>query len=255
MFAKYMIVKNKRIEKSFSNFTKILPFALAVKLTVLYALKKFLRIPVKFAFSQTGEDLILDVLMQDRKVFYVDVGCNDPIDKSSTFKFYLEGSRGICIDANPQLVEKFRKVRKNDIVINAAVSDVEEEVTFFISDEAPAVSTLDTKTLKEWSKSFKFSREIVLKTRTLHGILVENLPIGQDIDILSIDVEGHDYNVLKSINLKIYRPKIIVIEVHNLSLDTIQEQELVTYLRKNKYQLIHLATMNAYFVDLENKNI
>lgn len=55
-------------------------------------------------------------------------------------------------------------------------------------------------------------REIKVPVYTLTGILDKYLPEGTDIDFLSVDVEGFDYNVLVSNDWTKYRPKLIVVE-------------------------------------------
>lgn len=206
---------------------------------------------MQFAFSQTGEDLLLRKLLGLRKgVFYVDVGSNHPVRYSNTLNMYLDGGMGICIDANKDLVDLFRKIRKRDIVVRSAISDVEEEVTFHISSD-DLVSTADTETFEEWSKKWNFEKEEVIKTRTLNSVLVENLPDNQKIDVLSIDVEGYDFKVLKSIDLDLYRPKIIVIEIHGLQLlsSDSTKNDIIKYLSNYGYILKHYANINAYFID------
>ena len=47
-----------------------------------------------------------------------------------------------------------------------------------------------------------------------------------------IDVEGHELNVLKSINLKKYKPKVILIENTDYF---IKKKKLVNYIEKNLY--------------------
>ena len=190
-------------------------------------------------------------MLDDKKgVFYLDVGCNDPVYISNTMNMYMEGGRGICIDANEELTKRFKKKRPRDIVINAAISDVEEEVIFHIAD-AKEVSTLDPETHKEWSKKWTFSSEKKVQTQTLNSILKNNLPEGQIIDVLSIDVEGYDFKALKSIDLHQYRPRIILIEIHNLDLSktSFRDNEIIQHLMKFDYDLKYYATMNAYFVD------
>jgi FkbM family methyltransferase len=234
----------KKILKSF-------PFLWAIKFVILKAYRKITRMEMQFAFSQTGEDLLLRKLLGLRKgVFYVDVGSNHPVRYSNTLNMYLDGGMGICIDANKDLVDKFRKIRKRDIVVRAAISDIEEEVTFHISSD-DLVSTADTETYEKWSKKWNFEKEEVIKTRTLNSVLDEKLADNQIIDVLSIDVEGYDFKVLRSVDLDVYRPKIIVIEIHDLDLlssDSTQN-DIIKYMSENGYILKHYANINAYFID------
>lgn len=73
------------------------------------------------------------------------------------------------------------------------------------------------------------------------------------IDLLSIDVEGHDFNVLKSINLRKYRPKLIIIEIHDFVLTKPDDNEVYNWMITNDYKLIGYAIWNGYFVDKMNE--
>ena len=231
-------------------FTR-LPIGVAVKLTLLILCKKWGLNHANIFFSQEGEDIILKFLVGDkRNGFYVDVGCNHPIYLSNTFYFYINNWRGICIDANEVLCEKFRKTRFHDTVVTAAVSNEESEVTFFISDKVPLVSTMVPAQLEEWKKRWEFNREVKMKTQRLESILDFHLKENTVIDFLSVDVEGNDLNVLKSINFKKYRPRYIVVEIHNFILKDGQQNEVVTFLFQNGYELINYSTINGYFKDI-----
>ena len=53
----------------------------------------------------------------------------------------------------------------------------------------------------------------------------------KNIDLLKIDVEGEELNVLRSINFKQYKPKVISVEIHNQNL--IYKDDKV-YFKKNR---------------------
>jgi dTDP-4-dehydrorhamnose 3,5-epimerase-like enzyme len=76
--------------------------------------------------------------------------------------------------------------------------------------------------------------------------LDRNLPAGASLDLLTIDVEGHDFQVLKGLDLSKYRPKVIVVEIHGLN--TLQDNEIYKYLISNGYSLKAFAILSAYFV-------
>lgn len=232
---------------------RALPFGLAIGLLLLSFIRRVFRIPVTFSFAQGAEDILITYIAQyhfglNKPGNFIDVGCNAPIRFSNTFSLYLYGWRGLNIDANIQLVEECRRVRKDDVNLHAAVSDTVREVTFHKAKN-DAVSTIDEERLIEWKKAFEFSvedREILI-TQTLTSILDKYWKFGENIDLLSIDVEGHDFHVLKSLDLSKYRPKIIVIEMHEFS--SITESEIYKYLISNQYKLKFFAVLNAYFVD------
>lgn len=59
------------------------------------------------SYSQFGEDRIIEAFFGTQgKGIYVDIGCNHPISYSNTWKLYLRGWNGVCVDPNPYLIKK-----------------------------------------------------------------------------------------------------------------------------------------------------
>ena len=133
----------------------------------------------------------------------MDVGCNDPQRFSNTFALYRQGWSVIKIDANQYLIGKHRRLKKRDISVCAVVSDKEQEVIFTEFNDS-LVSSIDAKQVDKWKGRREIKRQTKLKTVSLNEILEEyNAP--KFFDLLSIDVEGHDFEVLSSIDLATYR--------------------------------------------------
>lgn len=231
-----------------------LPFTIAVRILVTFLLKKILRIPINFYFSQTGEDIILSTLIPDDNGFYIDVGCNEPIEKSNTFIFYLKGWKGITIDANEELIKKHRRIRKLDTPICAAVSNTSKSVTFYKS-KANAASTIDEDYYTENRERWYYDEQQTLHTKTLTEILDTNLQNGTTIDLLTVDVEGVDLQVLQGLDFNKYRPKIIIVEAHDFSIADKENHPVYKHLSINNYQLHAFATMNLYFIDSFRRHI
>ena len=231
---------------------KLLPAGLAFRLIILSLVRKIFKIPVTFSFSQGAEDIITPYLMNVKKGVYVDVGCNEPLRFSNTFSLYLQGWTGINIDANCELIEKCKRIRKKDISICAAVSDSEREIIFHKA-KIPSVSTIDEDRLKDWKKLWEFDEadQEKVMTQTLTSILEKTLPPGSQINLLTIDVEGHDFEVLRGLDIELYRPDVIIIEAH--SLENILDSPIYKYLSGNDYSLCGYAVLNAYFTDNRKK--
>ena len=66
--------------------------------------------------------------------------------------------------------------------------------------------------------------------------------------MLNIDVEGKDFDVLKSINLKKYNPKIIIIESHLKNIKKIQSSNIYRYLIKLNYNLRSWSFYSLIFI-------
>ncbi len=200
-------------------------------------------------YSQFGEDMILEDHFRGKKQgFYIDVGCNRPIQGSNTFRLYMKGWRGINIDGNERLIKKFKKIRKRDVNLCEIVSDKEGPMKFYVSAD-DRVSTVSGE-FKEWIKDHRnYSDEIQTTSKSLQKLLEKYLPKEQKIDFLNIDVEGHDYEVLCSNDFEKFRPTVICIEDHDFSLDKISNSKIYTHLTSKNYSLIGFANPNLFFED------
>ena len=146
------------------------------------------------SFSSAGEDMILRHLIgaEKRNGFYVDVGAFHPINSSNTYYFYLNGWRGINIDACPGSMAEFNKVRPRDTNREAGVSDVNDELTYYFIDKNSSMNSFSKEFLIEIGMHESVKEEIKVPVYKLSQILDEHLSAGQTIDFLSVDVEGFE---------------------------------------------------------------
>jgi len=73
-------------------------------------------------FAQGAEDInIMYILEKYNSGFYIDIGSNEPVNYSNTFKLYLQGWNGILVDGNKALIDKAKKIRRQDICIHGIV--------------------------------------------------------------------------------------------------------------------------------------
>lgn len=203
-------------------------------------------------YSQGGEDVHILTLLGDKaNGFYLDIGCNDPIHYSNTFKMYTLGWTGILVDGNPKLIRKARKVRKKDICVNALVSNESGEMDFYVSG-SHLISSVDPVHAASYTHLEGRTEKIRMSAMTIDQIIDQYLPAGKAIDLLSIDVEGHDFEVLQSITLTKHRPGLIVIEDLKQVKADLGSNLYVTYLRNFKYILVSTDKQNLYFMPEEN---
>lgn len=200
------------------------------------------------SYSQEGEDLILWRLFEGKSVgFYIDVGAHHPKRFSNTYLFYKKGWSGINIDAMPGSMEAFDKERPRDINIEVPISDKPKLLTYYAFNE-PALNGFSQGLSKarDGLNDYKiiFTKEI--ETQTLDSLLEKKLPKDQEIDFLTIDVEGLDLQVLKSINLEKYKPAIILVEILGSVFEELLESEIYQYMKDNNYQ-IHAKCLNTVF--------
>ena len=98
-----------------------------------------------------------------------------------------------------------------------------------------------------------------IKTKTLNSIIENSKFNNEKINLLLIDVEGHEMEVLKSVNLKKYFPEMVVLEflerdiLDNLefykqNIDQIINSEIFQYMKKNNYHFINWLGYDLFFV-------
>ncbi|MCX7590819.1 MAG: FkbM family methyltransferase, partial [Kiritimatiellae bacterium] len=68
-------------------------------------------------------------------------------------------------------------------------------------------------------------------------------------ELLSVDCEGHDLAILRSLDFSLFRPGIVVVEIHNLALDRKDEDPICGFLMGQGYQLRAYVTKNGYFTE------
>lgn len=204
------------------------------------------------SYSQEGEDRLLENIFKNQATgFYIDVGAHHPYYLSNTNLFYNNGWSGINIDANPDCIDQFIKMRPRDINLALGVGEQVGELKFYRFQE-PALSSFDEKLSQQRIKEGrKLLDTIQIKISTLENILDKHLKQNQNIDFMTIDVEGLDLAVLKSNNWKKYRPKILLVECLNLDLENIQNDEICNFLKSKKYKL-HAKLSNTCFFMRDN---
>lgn len=167
-------------------------------------------------YAQFCEDLILSIVLKDIKQGrYIDVGAHDPHVDSVTKYFYLNGWSGINIEPIAYYYQKLKEVRPRDVNLNIAISNSSGKADFSILhpigyNRADGLSTFYPESLPSVLRDQFVITSISVETQTLNQVLSEH-PM-DEIHFLKIDVEGAERSVLESIDLKRFRPWVIVLE-------------------------------------------
>ncbi len=212
---------------------------------------------VNMSYSQEGEDTLLARFFENKKGFgfYIDVGAHHPQRFSNTYCFYKKGWSGINIDAMPGCMKAFDRDRERDLNLEAAVSDKEEILTYYIFNE-PALNGFHKELSRGRDKNGGYfitgTREI--KTVKLSDILDRHSHRFKEIDFLSVDVEGLDLQVLKSNNWDKYRPAIVMTEdLDNFTIDEKGKSQVVGFLEKTGYRLYAKTVNTLFFIDAQRQ--
>jgi FkbM family methyltransferase len=202
----------------------------------------------KRSFSQEGEDMVLARIFEGKSNgVYVDVGAHHPIRFSNTYMFYLRGWSGINVDAMPGSMEAFRKLRPRDRNVEALISNKPGSVKYYLFNDS-AMNTCDAELARQRDglAHFRLTGTRTLQPQSLSAILDKQFGAGQEIDFMSIDVEGWDLDVLESNNWQKFRPAIVLIEDCLLSMHDAVESPGARFLKQRGYTLF-AKTVNTLF--------
>ena len=228
---------------------RILPISLKRRMTDF--LSYYFDIYANKSYSQEGEDMILKRLFEKQITgFYIDIGAHHPKRFSNTYHFYQKGWSGINIDAMPKSMKRFNKYRPRDINIEKPISEKKQILTFYSFNE-PALNgfSKDLSEERNGKNGYFIESTNDIETSTLEDVLDYHLPENQEIDFLNIDSEGLDFEVLKSNNFEKHRPKVILIEILNSSLDTIHKSNVSIFLKSIDYHVYAKSINTVVFID------
>ena len=123
----------------------------------------------------------------------------------------------------------------------------------FFHHNRSAINTLEEK-LGHRAKEIK-----TIKTTTLNEIIENSKFKVLDLDFLSIDVEGHELNVIKGLDLEKYPVKVIVIEHQDLKMKKVEfynqdierttQSDIYKYMKSKNYVLINWLHSDLVFIN------
>lgn len=163
-------------------------------------------------YSQYNQDYIVyeNFFRDVENGIYCDVGANHPLNISNTRLFEELGWTGLAFEPLPHMKELWQQYRNADFYPIAA-SDCEGKLEFSIVDDVSGWEDMLSYIKKTGSQSHKYkSREIEVRARPLRDIFREQNV--HQVDYMSIDVEGHEINVLRGIDFGVVDIKVITIE-------------------------------------------
>ncbi len=159
------------------------------------------------------EQKLVRAFFGDTPGFFVEVGANDPHARSQTFHLEQTGWTGLLVEPQPDLADKLR-AHRSATVIAAACSSRDNAGKMLTLHVAGPLSSLDRERMAPGAVP---ERVIAVPVRTLDDVLEEG-GARPGFDFLSIDVEGHELEVLSGFDAARWRPRLILLEDHVESL-------------------------------------
>ena len=205
-------------------------------------------------YSQFGQDRFLEteIFRGYKNGVFMDIGAHDGVTINNTLYFEKENNwSGINIEPIKSVYDTLVSNRAKSININCAISNSNGEAEFIknsgytemLSGLKSSYEPRHMNRLLSENVSYGGSTDIIIvKTRTVEDVCDEyNINY---INYLSIDVEGGEFDVIKSINFnKVF---IDVIGFENNYPDT--SVEIIEYLESKHYVCIDRSGLDIFMI-------
>lgn len=206
------------------------------------------------SYAQNFEDVILwRALHHIKNGCYVDVGAQHPVIDSVSKAFYEKGWRGIHFEPVPQYAALLREDRPEDVVIEAALSNVEGTLELNVFPETGLSTLVDAYAERHQHDQSLVRQRIHVPVLTLKSGL-EALA-GRDVHWLKIDVEGYEANVLKGWDSTILRPWIMVVEATIPNSPEVEYQSWEQLLLEAGYIFVYFDGLNRFYLAMEKPEL
>jgi FkbM family methyltransferase len=162
--------------------------------------------------AQFGEDRMLAEIFAERSHGWcAEIGAYDGLTGSATLHFERAGWHCLLVEPNPESADQIR-LHRTAVLKECAASSEEGVTVFFVAEHVEQMSTLEAnddhiRWIREVGGRIK---PIGVRTARLDDLLDEaGFP---ELQFLTIDVEGHELEVLRGLSLERFRPRIVILE-------------------------------------------
>ena len=213
MVKRYVVVK---------RFLQIFGIKRRVDFKLLFHYKKCFLFAIKMmrkSNSQLNQDVFVACELRlwensKRSRFFVEFGATDGMDYSNSYLFEsFFGWDGIVVEPGKIWQESLTQNRNCNIDFRCVYENSRKKVLF---NETPNAVLSTIKSFAEndmHSDIRKEGKEYYVETVSLSDLL-QDYAAPKNIDYLSIDTEGSEYEILKNFNFKEYNFQVITVE-HN----------------------------------------
>ena len=178
--------------------------------------------------------------------FYIEIGAFDGLSQSNTWFYEKELNwSGLLIEPNPKFFKRLTKYRnKRNIFCNKLITNDVKLKKAFLTDKDFYSKRINKKVNNE--------KIYTVKSSSLFDVLKRNKLLKKKIDFFSLDVEGDELKILKSMKSCIKNVKLFVIEAHiELNRDKDYKEikkykEITKYLNSKNFKFYEKLSQNDF---------
>ena len=222
--------------------------------------KPSLHTPQRAATAEVGayKSQALQDLFLDRWVFrdleggqFVDIGAHDGLTYSNTWFFESQRKwHGVCVEPNPSVFKRLMANRRCT-TLNCCVSDVAGEVRFqkitgyseMLSGIVDKYEADHVQRIRDEMQAHGGSSEVISITARTFAELATEYGLSE-INYLSIDTEGGEYEILRSIDFKKFYVHAVSVEYR-----VPQREAMMALMREQKFELIKSMGSDLLFLN------
>jgi FkbM family methyltransferase len=193
------------------------------------------------SYAQQGEDLVVAGLFRD-------IGAFHPTVCSNTYLFYRNGSRGVLVEPNVDMAARCRRVRPRDATLNVGIGVTDDPSADFYLMANEQRHTFDKEVAERLQREgLPIVAVVKMPLVNINAVIEEHFG-GAAPDFLSIDIEGLDYAVLKTLDFARFRPKVICAETMSAATRR-HNPDTIALLAAHGYEVRGMTHPNTIFAD------
>jgi FkbM family methyltransferase len=214
------------------------------------------------SYAQQGEDLILWNMCEHLHIdqpTYLDIGAYDPVVISNTYLFYTRGCRGVLVEPNPARWARLESVRPRDTLLRAGIgtsSEPETEADFYVigstggllgGDDLSTFSREEAEAVTAKTGGRHFVEKVIrMKLLNVNKVMEEHFQGAPNV--VSIDVEGLDLDILRTLDFGRFRPDLFCVETVEFGTHEFRP-DVVDFLASKDYVFRGGTFVNSIFLD------
>lgn len=221
---------------------------------------KFLRpqwMPGKLSYAQQGEDLalhqILRFVLNIERPTYMDIGAHHPVFNNNTYYLYERESRGVLVEPNPALHGLLEQVRPRDVLVRAGIgATAQTEADFYViggSEDAQlnTFSREQAEMLVARGKGlYRIEQVVKIPLLSINELMRKHW--NGPPNLLSLDTEGFDLPILRSLDFERLRPDLICVESVEIGGRRLLS-EIMQLMAQKGYEARGGSFVNTIFID------
>jgi FkbM family methyltransferase len=206
------------------------------------------------SYSQGGEDLAVSFFFEYcgiGDITYLDIGAYDPVKINNTYSFYRRGCRGVLVEPNVTMCERLRAVRPRDTTLAAGIGfGAAKEADYYVLAD-PSWNTFSKEEAERraviTNGTTRILRVVKVPLLNINDVMAEHFG-GKAPAFVSIDTEGLDLAILKTIEFRRFRPRAFCVETTPTGSRGIVA-ETSEYMQTQGYVARGGSFVNTIFVD------